>query len=137
MSLTAPRRRLSTSFRLALLAKICNCTTHPRRHRLDHGRQGRAEYQRSLHMLPSLQPLGDDPINASLHGRLRLLNRPDLDEHGDATGMCLLDLGTRVGARYEISTPDWEQPCGTSRLLSLYLIPSPKCENLTGLLVSC
>ena len=39
------------------------------------------------------QPLGDDPINASLHGRLRLFNRPDLEAHGDATARRILDVG--------------------------------------------
>ena len=45
---------------------------------------------------PCLQPLGDDPIDAGLYGRLRLLNRPDLGEHGDAMAVRLLDVGTRI-----------------------------------------
>jgi hypothetical protein len=51
---------------------------------------------------------------------LRLLNRPDLEAHGDAMAMRILDVGTRVGAGYEIGAPAQEQPCGASRPLSLY-----------------
>jgi hypothetical protein len=46
---------------------------------------------------PCLQPMADDPTDAGLYGRLRLLNRPAWGEHGDAMAMRLLDVATRIG----------------------------------------
>lgn len=55
-----------------------------RLHRLDHRWQEGGERCRTLHMPPNLQPLGDDPIDASLRRRPGFLDRPYLEKYLDA-----------------------------------------------------
>jgi hypothetical protein len=62
-------------------ARIASGDDRDRRHCLDHGGQQDGKHCRTPQVPPCLQPLGDDPLDAGLYGRLRLLNRPDLGEN--------------------------------------------------------